>query len=595
MIGFLYPWVLLGLPLAGVPLLLHLIQRRDPPTVEFPAVRYLVQVTEEHQRRLKLRHWLLLLVRTLIVLFLVLAAAGPSAPLRQAASHAPSAVVVVLDDSPSSGAVVSGTPRLAELRTAARRIFERANPSDALWLLTSDGLARRGGPADLAARVDSLQAGTRRLDLGEALTTAGEVLATDPRPGVIAVVTDLQATALSPAPIRTPVVVVRPDAPPPLNQGVVRIDPGPQPWTPEGGAVTVSVVGDAGPPAPVSVALEDRPGRQALVPAGGTVNFPLAGAVPGWWTVRASKAPDELRADDDRLALVRIAPVARASWDPGDRFIATAAGVLESGGRLRRGTDLSLGTLGDRGSIVMPPADPAGIGALNRALGRRGAGWRFGALTTTPTVTDSGPVVPRVQVLRRLVLEPTRPGAVTGVVASVGGAPWIVRTGDLVLLGSRLDPDWTALPLSASFMPFMDQLVNRIARGQPTMVEAAPGDAVLVPDLATGVIRGEGRWAVEGGAAFRPPAPGVYYFLAGRDTIGGVAVNLDQRESVLTPATTAAVTGLWPGARVVSLAESAGAAFAGAGRASLTGSLLWLTLVLGLIEVALASGSRRFP
>jgi hypothetical protein len=85
----------------------------------------------------------------------------------------------------------------------------------------------------------------------------------------------------------------------------------------------------------------------------------------------------------------------------------------------------------------------------------------------------------------------------------------------------------------------------------------------------------------------------VYYLLAGRDTVGGLAVNLDPRESLLTPATTDAVTALWPNARVVSLAESPGAAFAGAGRASLAGAFLWVALLLGLTEVALASGLRR--
>ena len=87
MIGFLQPWALLGLPLVGLPLLLHLMQRRDPPTVEFPAVRYLVQISEEHQRRLRLRHWLLLLVRTLLVLALVLAAAGPATAVLGAATR----------------------------------------------------------------------------------------------------------------------------------------------------------------------------------------------------------------------------------------------------------------------------------------------------------------------------------------------------------------------------------------------------------------------------------------------------------------------------------------------------------------------------
>jgi len=592
-IGFLHPWVLLGLPLAGLPLLLHLIQRRDPPTVEFPAVRYLVQVTEEHQRRLRLRHWLLLLVRTLLIVALILAAAGPSAPLRQATGHGPSALVVVLDDSPSSGAVVAGTPRLTELRAAARRIFERASPSDALWLLTSDGIPRRGGPAELSRRVDSLQPGARRLDLGEALSAAEEVLTTDSRPGVVAVLTDLQATALSPARPGREVVVARPDEPPPVNMGVVAVDAGAQPWTPEGGRVLVSVAGDSTGPTPVSAALGDRPGRQALVAAGASGSFQLSGAMPGWWTVRASKAADEFRADDDRSALVRIAPVARAAWDPADRFIAAAAEVLETSGRLRRGGELTLGGLGPGPSVVLPPRDPAGVGALNRALERRNAGWRYGSLVTTPTISDSGTVAGRVAVSRRLTLEPARPGVATGIVARAGGSPWIVRGGDVVVLGSRLDPEWTALPLSAAFMPFMDALVNRIARGPLTILEAAPGDPVLLPDAVTGVIRDDRLWQVEGGSAFRPPATGVYYLMSGRDTIGGLTVNLDPRETALAPATTAAVRSLWPGARLVPLAEVAGAAFAGAGRASLAGPLLWLALLMGLAEVALASGIRR--
>ncbi len=84
MIGFLTPLGPAGLPLAALPLVLHLMQRREPPTLDFPAVRYLVQVTEQHQKRLRLKHWLLLLIRTLLILGLILAAAGPSAPLRQA-------------------------------------------------------------------------------------------------------------------------------------------------------------------------------------------------------------------------------------------------------------------------------------------------------------------------------------------------------------------------------------------------------------------------------------------------------------------------------------------------------------------------------
>jgi hypothetical protein len=592
-IAFLQPWALLALPLIGVPLLLHLIQRRDPPTVEFPAVRYLVQVTEEHQRRLKLRHWLLLLVRTLLVLALILAAAGPSAPLGKAVSHAPSALVLVLDNSPSSAAVVAGTPRLTELRAVARRVLQRATSADALWLLTSDGIARRGAASELLTVVDTLAPSRRRMDLGGSLTLAGEVLGSDRRPGGIVLLTDLQATALAPARTTVPVVVAPPGDGAPANSGVVRLETGPQPWTPEGGAVQVSIAGDSGISAPVTAQLGDRPARQALVATGGIGSFTLGAIAPGWWPVQVTKAPDEFRLDDERLGVVRVAPVARVGWDAGDRYLDAVAGVLAASGRIRPGSELSLGTLGAGASVVLPPSDPAALGALNRALERRGVAWRYGALVAAPGLTDSGPLVAREQVSRRYLLEPVRASAAGGVMATVGGAPWIVRAGEVVLLGSRFDPAWTTLPLRASFVPLVDALVNRVARGQLAVLQGAPGEPVLLPDLTTEVVSGVRRWRVEGGGGFRPPDTGLYYLLTGGDTVGGLAANLDPRESELAPASAAQVRALWPTARVVRLDDAPGAAFAGLGRASLVGPLLWLALLLGVIEVGLASGVRR--
>ncbi len=149
MIGFLHPWVLAGLAAAAIPVLLHLLARREPPTVIFPAVRYLITTTREHQRRLKLHNLLLLLARTLLIVLLVLAAAGPTMPLRGVPGHAPSALVLILDNSPSSSVVVAGSARLGQLRAAARDVLRRATPDDALWLITADGVPRRGDRAAL--------------------------------------------------------------------------------------------------------------------------------------------------------------------------------------------------------------------------------------------------------------------------------------------------------------------------------------------------------------------------------------------------------------------------------------------------------------
>src|SRR4051812_26945813 len=204
MIGFLHPWVLAGLAASAVPILLHLLARREPPTVVFPAVRYLVSTTREHQRRLKLQNWLLLLLRTLLIAVVVLAAAGPTVPLSGVPGHAPSALVLIVDNSPSSATVLGGAPGVRQLAATARQVLERATPEDVIWLVTADGIPRRGDRVSLTELVGQLSVSPRRLDLGAAVTLAGEVLASEPRPGEIVLLTDLQASALSPAQVRVP-------------------------------------------------------------------------------------------------------------------------------------------------------------------------------------------------------------------------------------------------------------------------------------------------------------------------------------------------------------------------------------------------------
>ncbi|MGN6392228.1 MAG: vWA domain-containing protein [Gemmatimonadales bacterium] len=592
MMGFLHPWALAGLAAAAVPLLLHLLARREPPTVVFPAVRYLITTTREHQRRLKLQHLLLLLVRTLLIIAVVLAAAGPTLPRRGVAGHAPSALVLVVDNSPSSAAVVAGTARLTQIQAAARQVLDRATADDALWLLAADGVPRRGDRAALRAQVDALPVSPRRLDLGAAMTLANDVLSSESRPGEIALLTDLQASAVSGARTAVPILVGRPDGAPPPNVGIARLETGPQPWASEGGRLTVTLVGDSGAARPVTARFGQRPPRQALARVGGPAVLSLPGEAAGWWTADAELDPDELRLDDHRVGVVRVAPVARVDWDSTSRFVAAALEVLAANRRIARGAEVTLGRLARGRSVVVPPEDPAAIGALNRALAARGVSWRYGAPVLAAEVTDSGAIIGRVRVLRRYQLQSSESGR-TGVLATVGGAPWLVRSGDVVLLGSRLDPAWTDLPVSAGFMPFMDALVNRLARGVVSLEDGTPGEPVNLPDLVSDVRQGERDWRVEGGGAFRPGEPGTYYLVDGDDTVGAIAANIDPRESLLAPAPDAQIRRLWPGAQIMSLASVADAVFNAGARGDLRGPLLWAALLLALGETALASGWRR--
>jgi hypothetical protein len=592
MIGFLHPWALAGLAATAIPILLHLLARREPPTVVFPAVRYLITTTREHQRRLKLQNLLLLLVRTALIAALVLAAAGPTLPLRGVPGHAPSALVLIVDNSPSSGTVVAGTARLNQLQTAARTLLARATPDDALWLILADGVPRRGDPRTLDEQLRGLGVSPRRLDLGSAVGVAGQILAAESRPGEVVLLSDLQASALSPAPLARPLLVGRPSDPPPANVGLARLETGAQPWSSDGGRLTVFLTGDSGAAVPLSARIGDRPPRQVLASVGGGATVSLPGVPGGWWTASADVTPDELRIDDRRVEVVRVAPVARVNWDSAGHFVVAACEVLEANHRIAVGSEVTVGRLARGGSILQPPEDPAVIGALNRALAARGVAWSFGPLSLDPAFTDSGPTVPRVRVLRRYRLQPVASGR-TGVLATVAGTPWLVRSGNVILLGSRLDPKWTELPVSAGFMPFMDLLLNRLARGEVTLAHAAPGDAVSLPDQTTAVRQGKREWRVEGGGIFRPPDPGSYYLVAGSDTVGAISVNADPRESLLHPASDAQVARLWRGARVMDLPDVAGSAFSGASRGDLRGPLLWTALLMGLTEVGIASLWRR--
>lgn len=592
MIGFTAPWALVGLLAAAIPILLHLLSRREPPTVEFPAVRYLSETARAHQRRLTLQHWLLLVLRTLLIVVLVLAAAGPTWPSSGGGAHAPAALVVVLDNSPSSGAVTAGVPLLDRLRAAAGAVLARATQDDALWLITADGQVRRGTPHQLSALVDSLRGSSRRLDLGEAVGLARTVLDGEARPGEVMLLTDLQASALSPAPGTGPVTVARPTDAPPPNAGIGSVDLGSQPWTGGGGRVTVRLAAGDSAGDPLSVSIADRPSRQALAAPERPVAVALPSVPVGWQTVRVELAADEFRADDIWEGAVRVAPPARVRWSPADRFLATACEVLVEGGRIRAGEGVTLGALGPGASIVMPPEDPSAIGALNRALAARGAAWRYGPRLPGAVMTDSGAVVRRHQVGLRHQLVPVR-GDSTGVLATAAGAPWAVRSGPIVLLGSRLDPAWTALPTSMEFLPFLDGLINRIAGGEAVVLTAAPGQPVMLPDVVDAVAHAEASLPVEGGAPWAAPAPGRYFLRHGRDTVGLVNVGLDPRESLLARAADSTVAQFWPGSRVVALESAGDVAFTGAGRAALRGPLLWLALLIALAETGLASARRR--
>ncbi len=70
--------LLLGTLLVGVPIVLHLVMRQKPKKLVFPAIRFIQKRHETNRRTLRLRHLLLLLLRSLVIALAALALARPS-------------------------------------------------------------------------------------------------------------------------------------------------------------------------------------------------------------------------------------------------------------------------------------------------------------------------------------------------------------------------------------------------------------------------------------------------------------------------------------------------------------------------------------
>lgn len=100
---FLNPFVLFGLAAAAIPILIHLLNRRKLRTIEFSTLTFLKELQKNKMRKITIRQWLLLLLRTLLIIVLVLAFSRPAAKGNYGAigSHAKTTLAIILDNTAS--------------------------------------------------------------------------------------------------------------------------------------------------------------------------------------------------------------------------------------------------------------------------------------------------------------------------------------------------------------------------------------------------------------------------------------------------------------------------------------------------------------
>jgi hypothetical protein len=185
MFGFINTTLLWALAAIALPLLIHLLTRRKLRVVTVSTIAFLKRLEKENIRRLKLRQWLLLLLRMLIVALLVLAFMRPT--LRRdhsaLAQRAAASAAVILDNSLSMASASEGASLLAQARNHAQRLAALFAPGDEVFLITAAKPARLVSPSafltpeSFASAVAGISQSAGETDLAGALALAHEKLA----------------------------------------------------------------------------------------------------------------------------------------------------------------------------------------------------------------------------------------------------------------------------------------------------------------------------------------------------------------------------------------------------------------------------------
>jgi hypothetical protein len=134
---FLHTSLLYLLPLAAIPIVLHLLTLHRLRTVELSTFRFLFDSYVQQRRRMKFLEALLAFLRTLFLLLLVLLCGRPVVKHWSAlfGSGSGREVVMLVDCSASMNAQTTGLSSLERAKAAARSIVERLDGGDRLTLV----------------------------------------------------------------------------------------------------------------------------------------------------------------------------------------------------------------------------------------------------------------------------------------------------------------------------------------------------------------------------------------------------------------------------------------------------------------------------
>ena len=97
--GFISPLLLWLLPLASLPVIIHLLNKRNFISIDFSTIRFLKLIEKESIQKLQLLQYILLFIRTLIIILIILMSSRPILNNLYKTNNDNALHIIILDDS----------------------------------------------------------------------------------------------------------------------------------------------------------------------------------------------------------------------------------------------------------------------------------------------------------------------------------------------------------------------------------------------------------------------------------------------------------------------------------------------------------------
>jgi hypothetical protein len=180
---FLNPAVLFGLLAASIPVIIHLFNLRKLKKIEFSTLAFLKELQKNKIRKIKLKQWILLALRVLIILFIVMAFARPalqSIQIGGTTSAAKTTAVFILDDTYSMSVVDQKGSYFNQAKEITNQIISQLQEGDEIGLVLVSNHSKEqkltSNFSEFIKNLDQLDLSYSSGDLNSSITKAAQLI-----------------------------------------------------------------------------------------------------------------------------------------------------------------------------------------------------------------------------------------------------------------------------------------------------------------------------------------------------------------------------------------------------------------------------------